>query len=118
MAYRSLAEAVDDLEHTGQLRRIDCELDPKLELAMVHLRVQQAGGPALLFTHVKGCAFPCVSNLFGTRERARFLLRHGYERVLRAIELRADPSEALRHPLRHLGAPFAALRALPKRVAD
>ncbi|HWB74803.1 MAG TPA: UbiD family decarboxylase [Nannocystaceae bacterium] len=118
MAYRSLAEAIDDLEHTGQLRRIDCELDPKLELAMVHLRVQAAGGPALLFTRVKGCAFPCASNLFGTHARARYLLRHGYERVLRAVELRADPSEALRHPLRHLGAPFAALRALPKHVAD
>jgi 4-hydroxy-3-polyprenylbenzoate decarboxylase len=116
MAYRSLAEAVGDLERTGQLRRIDCELDPKLELAMIQLRVQAARGPALLFTRVRGTSFPCVSNLFGTKARARFLLRHGYERVLRAIELRADPAEALRHPLRHLGSPFAALRALPMRV--
>lgn len=116
MAYRSLADAIGDLERTGQLRRIDCELDPKLELALVHLRVQERGGPALLFERVKGSSFRCASNLFGTPERARFLLRHGYERVLRAIEIRADPAEALRHPLRHLGAPFAALRALPMHV--
>jgi len=118
MSYRSLREAVVDLEQTGQLRRIDTELDPDLELAYVQLRVQEAGGPALLFEHVRGCRFPAVSNLFGTTDRARFLLRHGYERTARVIEARADPIHALRHPWRHLGTPFAALRALPWHVGN
>ncbi len=118
MAYRSLREAIVDLEHTGQLRRIDVELDPDLELAYVHLRVQEAGGPALLFERVRGCRFPAASNLFGTAERARFLLRHAYERVARVIEARADPAAALRRPWRHLGTPLAGLRALPKRVRN
>ena len=30
-----------------------------------------AGGPALLFTRVRGAAFPLVTNLFGTARRAR-----------------------------------------------
>ena len=118
MSYRSLREAVVDLERTGQLRRIDTELDPDLELAYVHLRVQEAGGPALLFEHVRGCRFPAASNLFGTTERARFLLRHAYRRVARVIEARADPAAALRRPWRHLGTPLAGLRALPMRVGD
>ena len=118
MSYRSLREAVVDLEQTGQLRRIDAELDPDLELAYVHLRVHEAGGPALLFEKVRGCRFPAASNLFGTRDRARFLLRHAYERVARVIEARADPVSALRRPWRHLGTPLAGLRALPKRVGD
>jgi 4-hydroxy-3-polyprenylbenzoate decarboxylase len=117
MSYRSLREAVVDLEQTKQLRRIDVELDPDLELAYVHLRVQAAGGPALLFDRVRGCRFPAVSNLFGTTERARYLLRHGYERTARVIEARADPAAALRRPWRHLGTPFAALRALPWRTS-
>src|SRR5262249_28264639 len=53
------------LEPHGHLRRIDAEIDPHLEMAEVHRRVYRAGGPALLFTRVKGCPFPMASNLFG-----------------------------------------------------
>ena len=55
--------------------RIEEEIDPYLEAAEIQRRVYQAGGPALLFTRVKGCRFPMVSNLFGTLERTRFLFR-------------------------------------------
>ena len=41
-----------------------------LEAAEIHRRVIAAGGPALLFTNVKGAAFPLVTNLFGTARRA------------------------------------------------
>ncbi|MBX7083109.1 MAG: UbiD family decarboxylase [Nannocystaceae bacterium] len=116
MSYASLREAVVDLERTGQLRRIAVELDPRLEMPYLHLRVCEAGGPALLFERVRGCGHPAVSNLFGTMARARYLLRHGYDRVARVIEARADPAAALRDPLRHLGTPLAGLMALPKRV--
>ncbi len=116
MSYASLREAVVDLERTGQLRRIEVELDPRLEMPYLHLRVCEAGGPALLFERVRGCGHPAVSNLFGTLERARYLLRHGYERVARVIEARADPAAALRKPLAHLGTPLWGLFALPKRV--
>ncbi|MEO6594576.1 MAG: UbiD family decarboxylase, partial [Planctomycetota bacterium] len=32
-------------------------------------RVIAAGGPALLFSHIKGSPWPCVTNLFGTKQR-------------------------------------------------
>ena len=43
--------------------------------------VYRAGGPALYFPRVKGCAFPMVGNLFGTLDRTRFLFRDTLEAV-------------------------------------
>src|SRR5206468_2662831 len=64
MGYSSLRECVADLERTGQLVRIEQEIDPFLEAAEVQRRVYRAGGPAVFFARVKGCAFPLVGNLF------------------------------------------------------
>ena len=50
---------------------------PRLEVAEIQRRVFRAGGPAVLFTNVRGCRFPMVGNLFGTMERVRYLVpRH------------------------------------------
>ncbi len=103
MAYKSLRDCVTDLERTLQLVRIDAVLDPHLEIPAVHRRVCSAGGPALLFTRVKGCAFPVASNLFGTLDRARFLFRDTLDNIRRLIALKIDPTEAVKHPLRHAG---------------
>src|ERR1700730_12761943 len=45
---------------------IETEVDPYLEIAEIHRRVLKRGGPALLFTRVKGSSYPVVTNLFGT----------------------------------------------------
>ena len=115
MNYPSLAACVQDLERHGQLVRIPQELDPHLELAEVQRRVYAAGGPAILFERVKGSPFPAVSNLFGTVERGRFIFRSTLRRARGAIELRADPTAALRRPWRYWWAPWVGLRALPRR---
>ncbi|MDZ4680046.1 MAG: UbiD family decarboxylase [Saprospiraceae bacterium] len=115
MSYRSLHECVTDLERHGKLVRIREEVDPNLEMAEIHRRVYDAGGPALLFERVKGSPFPAVSNLYGTYERTEFLFRHTLERVKRVIELKADPTNFFKRPLRYLSAPFTALSALPMR---
>ncbi|HEX5053640.1 MAG TPA: UbiD family decarboxylase [Planctomycetota bacterium] len=52
-----------------ELVEIQTEVDPDLEAAEVHRRVIAAGGPALLFTRVKGSPWPAVTNLFGTARR-------------------------------------------------
>ncbi|MEX2171928.1 MAG: UbiD family decarboxylase [Pirellulales bacterium] len=116
MSYRSLRQCIDDLDRHGHLLRIDEEIDAHLEAAAIHRRVFAAGGPALLFTRVKGCRFPMASNLFGTIDRARFMFRHTLDRVRRLIELKIDPTAALRHPWKYAGAPLSALRTLPKSV--
>jgi 4-hydroxy-3-polyprenylbenzoate decarboxylase len=59
MGYRNLNECASDLEKKGMLVRINTELDPYLEIGCVQRRVYENGGPALLFTNVKGSRSPC-----------------------------------------------------------
>jgi len=115
MSYSSLRACVRDLEKHGHLLRIQEEVDPKLEMAEIHRRIFDAGGPAILFERVKGSPFPALSNLYGSFERTEFIFRHTIDRVRRVIELKADPTNALRAPARYAGAPFTALSALPWR---
>src|SRR5262245_32936227 len=117
MGYRNLRECITDLERTGQLVRIEQEIDPYLEAAEVHRRVHQAGGPAVYYAHVKGCRFPMVSNLFGTIERTRFLFRDTLEAVRHLVELKIDPSAFWRGPWRYRDVPRTLWRLRPKFVA-
>jgi 4-hydroxy-3-polyprenylbenzoate decarboxylase len=113
MSYPSLAACVRDLERHGHLVRITEEVDPHLEMAAVHMRVFEAGGPALLFERVRGCSFPAVSNLFGTLDRARFLFRDTLARVQSLVELKYEPVRALKRPLHYLPAAWTGRTALP-----
>ncbi len=115
MAYASLADCLNDLEKNGHLVRVREEVDPHLEMAALHLRVHEAGGPALLFERVKGSRFRAASNLFGTLERSRFIFRDTLQQVQQLIELKNDPVKAFRHPLRYASSALAAMRALPLR---
>ena len=116
MRYKSLKQCVDDLDRHGHLVRIEQEVDPHLEMAEIHRRVYQAGGPAIYYARVKGSPFPAVSNLFGTIERSRFMLRSTIKWVKRLIEIKADPPAFLRAPWRALGVSKIAFNTLPKCV--
>lgn len=118
MGYRTLRQSVDDLERFGQLVRIDHEVDPCLEAAEIQRRVFCAGGPALYFSRVKGCEFPVVCNLFGTKERTDYLFRDALERLERLVQLRVDPSDFFRRPRLYLDVPWTALHARPRKVSD
>jgi 4-hydroxybenzoate decarboxylase subunit C len=65
----NLRSFLDLLERENDLIIIKAEVDPYLELAEVHRRVIERGGPALLFENVKGSRYPVVTNLFGTERR-------------------------------------------------
>jgi 4-hydroxy-3-polyprenylbenzoate decarboxylase len=116
MGYRNLQDCVRDLERTGQLVRIETEIDPYLQAAEIQRRVYQAQGPALFYARVKGCRFPVVSNLFGTRERTRFLFRDTLESVRRLIALKIDPADAWKRPWHYRGVPAALWTMRPKHV--
>ena len=115
MAYKSLEECLLDLEKEGQLIRIKEEVDPYLEMAAIHLRVHEAGGPALLFENVKGSRFRTASNIFGTLERSEFIFRNTLQTVQQLIELKDDPVKAIKNPIKNFSAGMAALKALPKK---
>ncbi|HEY5974603.1 MAG TPA: UbiD family decarboxylase, partial [Geobacteraceae bacterium] len=117
MGYRNLQECVKDLERHAMLRRIDVPVDPDLEAGAIQRRVYAAGGPALLFTQVKGSPFPMLGNLFGTLERTRFLFRDTLAAIERLVALKVNPAAALGNPLGVASLVPAVLHLLPKRVA-
>lgn len=116
--YRNMEECIIDLERHGHLVRIKEEVDPYLEMAAIHLRVYEAGGPALLFENVKGSRFRAVSNLFGTVERSKFMFRDTWEIVQRVMDVRNNPMQVLKNPFKYINAGFAAMTALPKKTGQ
>ncbi|QQK75329.1 UbiD family decarboxylase [Salicibibacter cibarius] len=116
--YKSLEECVLDLEQQGELVRIREEVDPYLEMAAIHRRVYQEGGPAILFENVKGTKYRAVSNLFGTPERSKYMFRKTWDGVHDVIAMRDDPMSALKNPLKNAGTGFSAMKALPMRLTS
>ncbi|NOV00900.1 UbiD family decarboxylase [Paenibacillus planticolens] len=117
MNYQNLEECIIDLEKNGHLVRIHEEVDPELEMAAIHMKVHEAGGPALLFENVKGSKFRAISNLFGTVERSKYIFRQTWEGTQNVIALRSDPMKALKSPFQHFGTGLAAWKALPQKVS-
>jgi len=83
MHYRDLRDFIAQLESQGELKRIDLEIDPRLEMTEISDRTLRSGGPALLFQRPKGHRIPVLTNLFGTPRRV-------------ALGMGADSVEALR----------------------
>ncbi len=115
MAYSSLEACLLDLERTGQLLRIKEQVDPYLEMAAIHLRVFEQKGPAILFENVKGSKYRAASNIFGTLVRSQFIFRDTLPQVKQLIDIKIDPTAAIKNPLKSLAALPAALNALPKK---
>ena len=113
MGYNSLEACLIDLEKNGELVRIKEPVNPHLEMAAIHLRIYEAGGPALLFENVLGSKFRAASNIFGTLKRSKFIFRDTLQQVQQLIELKNDPVKAIKHPFDNFSAGLAALKALP-----
>jgi 4-hydroxy-3-polyprenylbenzoate decarboxylase len=74
MAYHDLQDFINTLEHAGELRRIQTEVDPELEITEIADRVMKRAGPALLFEHVRGSDYPLLINALGTERRMALAL--------------------------------------------
>ena len=87
MKYEDLRDFVRQLETAGELKRIDKEVSPSLEMTEIADRVLRAGGPALLFEHPvqegRRWPIPVLANLFGTPRRV-------------ALGMGAESTDALR----------------------
>ncbi|MDM8561146.1 4-hydroxy-3-polyprenylbenzoate decarboxylase [Candidatus Parabeggiatoa sp. HSG14] len=69
MYYKDLRDFITQLEQLGELKRIQLEIDPYLEMTEICDRTLRAEGPALLFENPKGHNIPVLGNLFGTPKR-------------------------------------------------
>jgi UbiD family decarboxylase len=86
--FSDLRSFLDQLRRDRDLVEITAPVDPDQEAAEIHRRVIAAGGPALLFTNVKGAAFPLVTNLFGTARRAELAFgRRPLDLIKRVVHL-------------------------------
>ncbi|HZV77266.1 MAG TPA: menaquinone biosynthesis decarboxylase [Candidatus Babeliales bacterium] len=74
MPFQTLHEFIDALRAAGELHVVDASVDPRLEISEITDRVVKSGGPALLFTNVKGSRFPVLTNQFGTHRRMAMAL--------------------------------------------
>ncbi len=83
--HRNLRSFLDLLRRENDLVTVDCEVDPYLEVAEIHRRVIERGGPALLFTKVKESGFPVATNLFGTKKRIEFAFGPKPEQFVREL---------------------------------
>ena len=73
--FPDLRAFLDQLRRDGDLAVVDAPVDARLEAAEIHRRVIAAGGPALLFTNVKGARLParrrtCSARAAGPRWRS------------------------------------------------
>lgn len=69
MSHRDLRALLQTLRREGELVEITAPVRAELELAEIHRRVIEEGGPALLFRNVDSSPFPVATNLFGTKRR-------------------------------------------------
>lgn len=116
MAYASLESAICDLERHGMLLRISEEVSPDLLMPKIAEIATRESLPALLFEHVAGSPFRAAANLFGTRERLRFLFRKTLRNAETAIAFHSDPVSLLKKPRLWPSLPRIGLSALPHKV--
>jgi len=69
MSFKDLREFIDLLEQEGELKRIQTEVDPYLEVTEISDRTLRNNGPALLFENPKNSTIPLLANLFGNTRR-------------------------------------------------
>ncbi len=99
----NLRTFLDLLIRENEITSIEAEVDPYLEVAEIHRRVIDRGGPALLFKRVKGSRYPVVTNLFGTSRRIDLAFGPKPETIVREMVQVAElllpprPSELWRH---------------------
>jgi 4-hydroxy-3-polyprenylbenzoate decarboxylase len=85
LQYKDLRDFIAQLEQQGQLKRIQAEVDPYLEMTEICDRVLRAGGPAILFENPKGHNTPVLANLFGTPKRVAMGMGENSVEALREV---------------------------------
>jgi len=99
----NLRTFLDLLSRENEIITIEAEVDPYLEIAEVHRRVIDLGGPTLLFKRVKGSPYPVVTNLFGTKRRIDLAFGPKPEAIVRELVQVAEsllppkPAELWKH---------------------
>jgi 4-hydroxy-3-polyprenylbenzoate decarboxylase len=85
MQYKDLRDFIAQLETLGELRRVEVEVDPRLEMTEICDRTLRRAGPALLFERPTGHSVPVLGNLFGTPRRVALGMGQDSVEALREV---------------------------------
>jgi len=80
-AFRTIGDFALFLESVGELRRVQEEVDPYLEITEIARRAIRERRPALLFEHVKGSPYPVLVNALASDLRCELALHDHPERL-------------------------------------
>ncbi len=124
MQYKDLRDFLAQLEATGELKRVQTEIDPALEMTEICDRILKAQGPAVLFEHPKGHTIPVLGNLFGTPKRVALGMGQESVEALREVgKLLAylkepDPPKGLKDAWDKLPVLKQVLNMAPKELSN
>lgn len=124
MQYKDLRDFLTQLEAMGELKRIQTEIDPVLEMTEICDRILKAQGPAVLFEHPKGHDMPVLGNLFGTPKRVALGMGQESVEALREVgKLLAylkepDPPKGLKDAWDKLPVLKQVLNMAPKQLSS
>ncbi len=124
MKYKDLRDFITQLETMGELKRIQTEIDPALEMTEICDRILKAQGPAVLFENPKGHSMPVLGNLFGTPKRVALGMGQESVEALREVgKLLAylkepDPPKGLRDAWDKLPVLKQVLNMTPKELSS
>ncbi|MEQ1777475.1 MAG: 4-hydroxy-3-polyprenylbenzoate decarboxylase [Nitrosomonas sp.] len=124
MKYKDLRDFIAQLEAMGELKRIQTEIDPALEMTEICDRILKAQGPAVLFENPKGHSMPVLGNLFGTPKRVALGMGQESVEALREVgKLLAylkepDPPKGLRDAWDKLPVLKQVMNMTPKELSS
>ncbi len=72
--FPALGEFLTYLESTGELQRVNFEIDPVLESTEIAIRALKQNKPALLFEKPKGAKYPLAMNILASEKRIELAL--------------------------------------------
>ncbi len=117
MRRKSLISVLEELQSIGDLKCIDNEVDPNIEMASIHLKEFDRKGKAILFQNIKGCKYRACSNIFGSFDRSKKLFNSRIDDIKLLIDLRNQPQILLKEPFKFAKLLLKARLYLPKKVA-
>jgi 4-hydroxy-3-polyprenylbenzoate decarboxylase len=75
VVFDNLLEYINAIDSLGELKRVNVEVNPELEVAEIMRRLMYTGkSPAVLFENVKGYGIPILGNAFGSLKRLQIAL--------------------------------------------
>lgn len=85
MAYRDIRDFMSALEEAGELKRVQTEVDPSLEISAIADRAVKGSGPALLFENPKGSSVPLLINAYASMSKMRIAFEADLEEIAARI---------------------------------